>query len=80
MEDADDLRMVLATRESPKTQERVKKAVSFSDEVRRESIGLCESAQRGLGSATYDRGGYSVRRENVVHHSQMLVREFLERA
>src|SRR5712664_911809 len=64
---------------SAKAQERVKKAVQFSDEVQQEDIGLCESVQRGLHSATYDRGRYSVRRENGVHHFHMLLREFLER-
>jgi choline monooxygenase len=63
---------------SSKTLERVKKAVQFSDEVQHEDIGLCESVQRGLRSATYDRGRYSVRRENGVHHFHMLLREFLE--
>jgi len=60
--------------------ERVRKAVQFSDEVQQEDIGLCESVQRGLRSSTYDRGRYSVRRENGVHHFHMLLREFLERA
>ena len=60
-------------------QERIKKAVEFSDEVQQEDIGLCESVQRGLRSATYDRGRYSVRRENGVHHFHTLLREFLER-
>jgi len=64
---------------SSQMQERVKKAVQFSDEVQQEDIGLCESVQRGLRSATYDRGRYSVRRENGVHHFHMLLREFLER-
>src|ERR1700751_1948146 len=49
---------------SSSMQERVKKAVQFSDEVQQEDIGLCESVQRGLRSVTYDRGLYSVRREN----------------
>jgi choline monooxygenase len=53
--------------------------VQFSDEVQQEDIGLCESVQRGLRSATYDRGRYSVRRENGVHHFHMLLSEFLER-
>jgi choline monooxygenase len=65
---------------SPKTRERVTKAVEFSDEVQQEDVGLCESVQRGLRSATYDRGRYSVRRENGVHHFHMLLGEFLERA
>lgn len=62
------------------TKERIRKAVEFSDEVQHEDIGLCESVQRGLRSATYDRGRYSVRRENGVHHFHKLLSEFLERA
>jgi choline monooxygenase len=65
---------------SETTQERVRKAVEFSDQVQQEDIGLCESVQRGLRSSTYDRGRYSVRRENGVHHFHMLLGEFLERA
>ena len=65
---------------SEKTHERIAKAVAFSDEVQQEDMGLCESVQRGLRSATYDRGRYSVRRENGVHHFHMLLREFLESA
>jgi choline monooxygenase len=65
---------------SSQSRERIRKAVQFSDEVQQEDIGLCESVQRGLRSATYDRGRYSVRRENGVHHFHMLLREFLERA
>jgi choline monooxygenase len=65
---------------SEKARERIKKAVAFSDEVQQEDIGLCESVQRGLRSATYDRGRYSVRRENGVHHFHTLLRDFLERA
>jgi choline monooxygenase len=65
---------------SSHAKERIRKAVEFSDEVQQEDIGLCESVQRGLRSATYERGRYSVRRENGVHHFHMLLREFLERA
>jgi len=64
---------------SAKVQERMKKAIAFSDEVQQEDIGLCESVQRGLQSALYDRGRYSVKRENGVHHFHMLLGEFLER-
>jgi choline monooxygenase len=62
---------------SAKAQERMKKAVDFSDEVQQEDIGLCESVQRGLRSSTYDRGRYSVKRENGVHHFHTLLGEFL---
>ena len=55
----------------------LKRAVGFSDEVQQEDIGLCENVQRGLRSSTYDRGRYSVKRENGVHHFHMLLGEFL---
>jgi choline monooxygenase len=52
--------------------------VDFSDQVQREDIGICESVQRGLHSALYDRWQYSVQRENGVHHFHMLPSEFLK--
>ncbi len=61
----------------PKTKERIEKAIAFSDEVQQEDITLCENVQRGLRSSTYDRGRYSVKRENGVHHFHMLLSEFL---
>ena len=64
---------------SSKVQERIQRAIAFSDEVQQEDIGLCENVQRGLRSATYDRGRYSVKRENGVHHFHMLLGEFLGR-
>jgi choline monooxygenase len=63
---------------SAKVKERMKKAIAFSDEVQHEDIGLCESVQRGLQSSLYDRGRYSVKRENGVHHFHMLLGEFLD--
>jgi choline monooxygenase len=64
----------------PAVHRRVEKAVAFSDQVQQEDILLCENVQRGLASSTYDRGRYSVRRENGVHHFHTLLAEFLERA
>ena len=63
--------------DTEKLRDRIQKAVAFSDEVQQEDIGLCENVQRGLRSATYDRGRYSVKRENGVHHFHMLLGEFL---
>ena len=60
-----------------KTRERIAKAIAFSDEVQQEDILLCENVQRGLHSSTYERGRYSVKRENGVHHFHMLLSEFL---
>ena len=64
---------------SASVRERIRKAVAFSDEVQQEDILLCENVQRGLRSSTYDRGRYSVKRENGVHHFHMLLAEFLAR-
>ena len=58
-------------------QQRVQRAIAFSDQVQQEDIGLCENVQRGLHSATYDCGRYSVKRENGVHHFHTLLGEFL---
>src|SRR5271168_766468 len=62
---------------SSKNQERIARAIAFSDEVQQEDIVLCSNVQKGLRSATYDRGRYSVKRENGVHHFHMLLGEFL---
>jgi choline monooxygenase len=63
--------------DSEKNKERIKRSVAFSEEVQHEDIGLCENVQRGVRSSTYDRGRYSVKRENGVHHFHMLLGEFL---
>ena len=64
---------------SAAARERMHRAVEFSHQVQKEDIHLCEAVQRGLRSATYDRGRYSVKRENGVHHFHSLLAEFLER-
>ncbi len=62
---------------SEKVRGRAAKAIAFSETVQQEDIYICEAVQRGLQSTTYDRGRYSVRRENGVHHFHMLLAEFL---
>ncbi|MBI3210255.1 MAG: Rieske 2Fe-2S domain-containing protein [Candidatus Solibacter usitatus] len=52
-------------------------AIAFSDEIQQEDIRICESVQKGLQSRSYDRGRYSVKRENGVHHFHLLLEEFL---
>jgi choline monooxygenase len=54
--------------EKPGTQEALRRAVEFSDEIQLEDIAICETVQRGLRSSTYSQGRYSVKRENGVHH------------
>jgi len=53
----------------------IDETVAFSDEIQLEDIAICEAVQRGLASRTYDRGRYSVRRENGVHHFHRLYAE-----
>ena len=53
------------------------KLLAFSDEIQAEDIEICESVQRNLRSRVYDRGRYSVKRENGVHHFHALLHEFL---
>jgi phenylpropionate dioxygenase-like ring-hydroxylating dioxygenase large terminal subunit len=62
---------------APGTAERIRQTVEFSDEIQREDIAICEAVQRGLRSRTYDRGRFSVRRENGVHHFHRLYQEFM---
>jgi len=62
---------------SAAARERAAKAIAFSDQVQKEDAHICEAVQRGLNSMTYDRGRYSVKRENGVHHFHMLLSEFL---
>ena len=59
-------------------RERAKKAIGFSETVQQEDMDICATVQRGLQSSTYDRGRYSVKRENGVHHFHMLLSEFLK--
>jgi choline monooxygenase len=54
--------------------------IDFSDEIQQEDIAICESVQRGLRSAHYSQGRYSVKRENGVHHFHGLLAEFLTAA
>jgi len=63
--------------EAPGVAKSVEETVRYSDEIQIEDITICEAVQRGLRSRTYDRGRYSVRRENGVHHFHALLSEWL---
>jgi choline monooxygenase len=58
-------------------KERIEQTIALSDEVQQEDISVCEAVQRGLKSISYERGRYSVKRENGVHHFHALWRECL---
>ena len=57
--------------------ESMQNVIQFSDQIQQEDIEICEIVQKGLQSRSYDRGRFSVLRENGVHHFQSLVHEFL---
>ncbi|MBC7813189.1 MAG: Rieske 2Fe-2S domain-containing protein [Burkholderiales bacterium] len=57
--------------------ESMQQTIAFSDEIQQEDIQICETVQKGLRSRSYDKGRFSVLRENGVHHFQSLIHEFL---
>jgi choline monooxygenase len=69
----------VADPERPGLAKEFERSFAFSDEVQREDIAICEAVQRGLRSRFFDRGRYSVRRENGVHHFHGLLAEHLAR-
>lgn len=64
--------------DSGETRRKLDETIRFSDEIQIEDIKICEAVQRGLHSATYHSGRYSVKRENGVHHFHGLLHEFLK--
>lgn len=58
--------------EGEKMKDLIDETVVLSDEIQQEDIAVCESTQRGLRSISYDRGRYSVKRENGVHQFHSL--------
>lgn len=63
---------------APGKAENIRRTVELSDEVQAEDIRACELVQKGLRSAAYDRGRYSVKRENGLHHFHSLWYEFMK--
>ncbi|PSR23547.1 MAG: (2Fe-2S)-binding protein [Sulfobacillus acidophilus] len=57
--------------------EDMKQTIDFSEEIQQEDIFICEAVQKGLASQSYDRGRYSAKRENGVHHFHMLLAKAL---
>lgn len=63
---------------APGAAEKIRRTVELSDEVQAEDIRACELVQKGLRSMSYDRGRYSVKRENGLHHFHSLWYEFMK--
>jgi choline monooxygenase len=67
----------LAPPMDPANDEAWSRMVAFSDEIQGEDVEICEAVQKNLRSRVYDRGRYSAKRENGVHHFHALLHEFL---
>lgn len=63
---------------APGAAEKIRRTVELSDEVQAEDIRACELVQKGLRSSAYERGRYSVKRENGLHHFHSLWYEFMK--
>jgi choline monooxygenase len=59
---------------SPEALTHIEEDIHFSELVQQEDMEICELVQRGLSSSAYDRGRFSVKRENAVHHFQSLLK------
>jgi choline monooxygenase len=65
------------TPETASDAEFVEKSLAASDVVQQEDVDICESVQKGLGSSSYDRGRYSVKREQgELHFHRLLAEDF----
>lgn len=60
---------------SPEAKLRIEEDLGFSDQVQQEDIMICEHVQRGLMSAAYDKGRFSVECEQGVYHFQSLLKK-----
>ena len=61
--------------DAPGAGERIEADLRFSDHVQREDAEICARVQQGLGSRAYDRGRFSVRFEEGVHHFQQILKQ-----
>ncbi|RMD93114.1 MAG: aromatic ring-hydroxylating dioxygenase subunit alpha [Calditrichaeota bacterium] len=66
--------------ESEQAQQIIREDMDYSDLIQQEDIEICEHVQVGLKSRGYDRGRFSVKREQGVYHFQKLLKEAYRRA
>ena len=65
---------------NPDDQQMIQDDVAYSDEIQQEDIEICELVQKGLKSDAYDKGRFSVEREQGVYHFQSLLKQELAKA
>lgn len=66
--------------DDPKVQEVIANDISYSENIQQEDIEICELVQKGLQSSAYDKGRFSVQREEGVYHFQSLLKRVFSEA
>ncbi|MFM8394813.1 MAG: aromatic ring-hydroxylating oxygenase subunit alpha, partial [Acidobacteriota bacterium] len=64
--------------DSTEAQQKIAATIELSDEIQQEDITICEDVQKRLGSQYYDRGRYSPKMENGLHHFHSLWLEWMK--
>jgi len=64
---------------SSESIKRIEVDITFSDEVQKEDIYICEKVQRGLESKGYDKGRFSPKEEMGVYHFQSMLKKYYHR-
>ncbi len=65
---------------NPNDTEVIEDDIAYSDKIQDEDIEICELVQKGLKSKAYDKGRFSVEREQGVYHFQSLLKRELAKA
>ncbi len=60
---------------SDKALKSIRDDIEYSHKIQLEDIEICEEVQKGLGSKAYDKGRFSVEREEGVYHFQSLIKK-----
>jgi choline monooxygenase len=66
--------------ENPNDEGTIRDDIEYSDEIQQEDIEICELVQKGLQSKAYDKGRFSVEREQGVYHFQTLLKQEFRKA
>jgi len=66
--------------EKPEMQEIIEEDIAYSDKIQDEDIEICELVQKGLQSKAYNKGRFSVEREQGVYHFQSLLKSVFANA
>lgn len=66
--------------ESKETRKTIKNDISYSHEIQMEDIDICEQVQKGLKSDAYNKGRFSVEREEGVYHFQSLLKKVFRKS